>query len=254
MPKVKDIYEALDEFAPFSNQCTWDNSGFLIGNASKDVRRVAFALDLTSQTIDKAIEFGAELIVTHHPAIFHAKKRLTSDDPVYKAIASGFAVISSHTCFDCADGGVNDVLGELLDLGKGEPIPSEEMTFPMARLCVLEKEMSPVDFSRYVAEKLSTTVRLGDAGRPVRKVAVCGGSAMDLIDEIVAFGADTFLTGDAKHHEILDAIEMGINVVAAGHFETEKPSVSTLKNVVSRKWPELETIEIDEKNPISFIG
>ena len=116
---VRDIYEFIDSIAPFRTQESWDNSGFLVGDVSKEVTKVAVCLDVTHDTLQKAADFGADLLVSHHPVIFHPMKGLREQTPgteaiVYDAIRKDIAVLSAHTCWDLAEGGVNDVLAKLV--------------------------------------------------------------------------------------------------------------------------------------------
>ena len=119
MLTVKELSAFLNTVAPYDTQCGWDNSGLLCGDPAKEVRCAAFALDLTSETLSMAKDAGADVLVTHHPVIFQPKRRLLSDDPVWALCRSGLAAVSVHTPWDCAEGGVSDVLCGLLGLEHG---------------------------------------------------------------------------------------------------------------------------------------
>ena len=252
MPTVKDILNLIDAVAPFATQCDWDNSGLLVGDETKEVRRVGFALDLTSRTLKEAKKADVDLLVTHHLVIFRGKTRLLAGDPVFELVRGDIAVISCHTPFDCADGGVNDLLCALLELRNVCKVETPDTVAPMLRLGELERAMTPQDFAAFAAGKLGTTVRLASCGAPVKRVAVCGGAAMDLCDAARKHGADLFFTGDAKHHELLDAVESGISVLAGGHFETERPALTVLKTAVEKAFPALGCVMLHEENPVEF--
>lgn len=111
-----DFYRALENIAPFSLAESWDNPGLLVGSGEQPVRRALVALDATPPVIAEAKEQGAQLLITHHPVIFHKLGSVPADSPVYQAIRAGLAVLCAHTNLDVARGGVNDVLAEILTL------------------------------------------------------------------------------------------------------------------------------------------
>ena len=116
MAVVGDIYNALDAFCPFDVHEQWDNVGLLVGESSAQVTRAAVVLDITSDAVERAHEAGAQLIISHHPVIFHPIKNLGAHDPVYLLAKYGMNAICAHTNLDCADGGVNDVLAQGLKM------------------------------------------------------------------------------------------------------------------------------------------
>ena len=252
MPTVQDVLQTIDAFAPFSSQCEWDNSGLLLGDANKEVRTVGFALDLTRQTLQAAAEEKVDLLVTHHPVIFRPRRNLLAGDPLYELVRSDTAVICVHTPWDCADGGVNDMLCALLDLQNVRKEQTPDTPAAMLRLGTLPQAMTPSAFACFAAKKLGAAVRLASCGKPIQTVAVCGGAAMEFCEPARLAGADVFLTGDAKHHELLDAVESGISVAAAGHFETERLSVDGLRAKVQTAFPALKCVLLPEENPVQL--
>ena len=250
---VKELSAFLNTCAPYSTQCGWDNSGMLIGDPEKAVACAAFALDLTNRTLALAKEAGADVLVTHHPVIFHAKKNLLTGDPVYALCQSGLAAISVHTPWDCAQGGVNDVLCDLLGLENVREIPSDETPVPMARIGEVAP-CSPEQFAKKVAAALKTTVQLVPGKDEIRTVALCGGAGMDFFFDAVSLGADAYLTGEAKHHELLLAADCGKTLVVGGHFATEAPSMEALRQKVQTAFPALRTVLLDQPYPVQFIA
>lgn len=116
MSTVFDLYSAIDQFAPFSLSMDFDNTGILVGDRHQAVSKVLLALDCTMDVVNYAKEIGAQLIITHHPVIFHPIKRVNEDSVVYHLIRSQIAVISAHTNLDIAEDGVNDVLAQAIGL------------------------------------------------------------------------------------------------------------------------------------------
>lgn len=116
MYKVKDLYNYIDEIAPFKMSEKWDNSGLIIGNFNKEVSNCVFALDITNKVIDKAIKLKSNLIITHHPVIFNPIKQIPYDSIVYRLIENNISVISAHTNLDKAEFGISQILAEKLKL------------------------------------------------------------------------------------------------------------------------------------------
>ncbi len=244
MYKVRDFYNYIDSFAPFNTQEEWDNSGFLIGDIEAEVKKVAVMLDVTDETLEKAIESGADLIVSHHPIIFSPMKKLMSDSLAVKAIKAEINIISAHTSFD--NNGVNDVLAKTLDLKNIREYPD----IPMLRMG--ESENTDTEsFLKSVKEKLCSTLRYNRIKKEINTVAVCGGSGGSFVNELS--GVDAFITGDAGHHDFLDAERRGILLVAAGHFETERIAMPYMAEKLTEEFTDAEIILIDEESPIKHI-
>lgn len=251
MPTVNDIYNFLDSIAPFENKCSWDNCGILIGDKNGKVRKIGFTLDLTLDTLEKAKNEDVDLIVTHHPVIFRPQSKFLVGNVAYEAARSGINVISSHTCYDCAEKGVSEVLAEVLGLSNISEVETEEKP-SCVRIGDIDA-ISAKDLAKLVAEKLDTTVRLASAGNEIKKVAVCGGSGGDFVFDACKAGADAYVTGDLSHHHFLSAKETGMTIIAAGHFETENPSVKPLMERVKAKFDEVSTICLEQENPVKYI-
>ena len=256
MATVKCISEYIDSFAPYSTECQWDNCGLLIGDENKSVSKIGFALDLTDETLKDAIDNKVDMIITHHPIIFKAQKSFLKGNLAYELAVNGISAVSAHTCFDCAAGGVNDVLCEILQLSDVEGVPTEGCNVPMVRIGNLgyDAKISSEEFAKTVSEKLGTTVRLVESDRKIARVAVCVGAGMDFLEDVVKMGADAYVTGDMSHHEMLDAKALGVTVVAAGHFETENPAMAYLKKYIEEKFNDIETVLLKQSNPVKFIG
>jgi dinuclear metal center YbgI/SA1388 family protein len=246
--KVRDIYDFLNEYAPFSTQEEWDNSGLTVGSFEKEVSRIFVALDVTKKTIDEAKNWGADLVITHHPMIFTPISQVTDDMTVYEAVISGMSFIASHTCLDKAVGGVNTCLAEKTGL---KNITDTEDGF----LKIGEIETTSADrFAEHLKNSLGGSVSYTDSGKPITKVAFCSGGGGDFVALAKKIGADAFLTGEAKHHEFLLSEDVGISLFAAGHYETENIVCEKLKDVLNERFlNQLEVKISDLKNPIKSI-
>ncbi|MEF9895838.1 MAG: Nif3-like dinuclear metal center hexameric protein [Clostridia bacterium] len=225
-PTVKDLYALIDQIAPFATQEAWDNAGLLAGAPDRAVSAVVCALDLTGEVIEFAQSVGAQLIVTHHPILFHARKHLREDDPegalLCKLIRSGCALIAAHTNFDRAQGGVNDCLAQRLGL--------ENVTALEDGLRLGDWSGTLKSLGALCEERLGATVRFyGSADHAITRVAVCGGAGGSLWKIAHAAGADCFVTGEVHHSDALDATSWGMALLECGHLETERPSVKAMR-------------------------
>lgn len=243
---VQTVADAVNRLAPRKLAEEWDNPGLLIGDTSAEVKKIFVCLDVLDKSISQAIELDAQLIVAHHPLIFHAIKNIRFDLPLGKKISrlikGNVAVFAAHTNLDSATGGVNDVLAKKIGLNDVKMLGDEEIS--MGRLGTLETPMNAADFARHVKKCLNAdNVRLVDAGNfLIGKVGVCGGAGADFIQKAKFFGAQAFVTGDVKYHEAQAAVENGIHVVDAGHFATEFPIVHELAEYLRG---ELKTFDVE---------
>ncbi len=240
---VQTVLDYLWTLAPAEYKMPWDNVGLLLGRAGAEVRRVLLTLDATAAVADEARALGCELVVSHHPVIFRGDKHVTDLDPLtepeLRFLENRIAVISMHTNLDCAPGGVNDVLAARLGLRETEALaaPGE----PALLRCGTVEPRSLPDFAAFVKTSLGCAgLRWISGGRPVRKLAVGGGSCIELAEVALAAGCDTLVTGDVKYHEFLNAAARGLNVVDAGHFATENPVIGMLFDKLHARFPELE--------------
>ncbi len=130
MPTVSDIVRSLEEFAPPTLAAEWDNVGLLLGDRAVPVQRVLTCLTVTPESAAEAVERDVQLIVTHHPILFRAVKRLTTATAEGKIllalIRAGVAVYSPHTAFDNTRGGINDALAHMLGLTEVTPLRRSE--------------------------------------------------------------------------------------------------------------------------------
>ncbi len=255
MTTVKDIFAYLDIIAPFATQMEHDNSGLLVGDGSARVETVLLALDVTESVLAQAERAKAQLILTHHPVIFKARRQLLAGDLAYELALRGIACIAWHTPLDATAGGVNDVLAGMLGLKDLAPLVMQGQAVAYARAGTVE----PTDaagFAALAAERLGARVRFCDAGRTITRVAICGGAGGFLLPTLVAAqsdgaaSVDAFLTGDANHHDFLDARQAGLSLFAAGHYETEFPVIPALAERLRAAFPAIHFIISEEPCPV----
>ena len=245
---VQTIYSFLDSAAPFSTQENWDNSGLMTGDMNAPVTAILCALDFTPDTVAEAAERGCNLIVNHHPALFHAAKSFTAGtDGLYEAARTGISVIASHTCLDAAAGGVNDTLCRTVGITDVVNLYPEADDIPIMRGGKINRQ-SADNFAHRISDALGGAVRFTGV-RDAENIAVCSGSGCDFLSFAAQSGYDTFLTGDASHHNFRDAQNLGINLIAAGHFETERPVIDVLAAKLSAAFPGIKIFISEQKAP-----
>ncbi len=243
MTLIRDIYQFLDEFSPFNAAFSYDNCGLLVGNFDNTVNKVLLSLDITKNVIKEAKGLGAELIISHHPIIFKPIKFVNSDSALHLLCELNISAICAHTNLDVAKEGVNYQLAKALMLKNLKPLTYEENS-PLGFLGTLEKTMTCKEFANYVKKQLRCDgLRYTKINRPINTVAVCSGSGGNLVDEVAAKNADVFVTGEIKHSQILQANELNIAIVDAGHYRTENVIISPLTQKLRLKFKNVEFLE-----------
>lgn len=244
MLTVGEIYKTINQFAPFASQETWDNSGLLVGDMDMPAERIVTALDISREVLREAEQFGAQLIVAHHPVIFSPLKALPSGHPVYQLAAKGIAAICVHTPLDIAPDGLNAYAYRLL----------KERLGLTGEMMVLEPSWTDgrgfgwVDDSRaeWSAEALAKAlqsafgcgaVRYSRTEQKLRRIAYCSGSGGSMLEQAAAMGCDALITGDVKHDRWYAASYADIALFDCGHFETEQMAAKILQQRLQEAYP-----------------
>lgn len=258
MVKVSDIIDAMERLAPPALAENWDNVGLMTGDRDQRVTTVFVCLDVTSDNVRRAAECGADLIISHHPLIFTPLRRIVEQDItgsiLRNLIRNDISVYSAHTNLDHADGGMNDALAARLDLTEVRRFSESECVdetgaplLNIGRVGTLSAPMEMADFADMVRDSLGCR-SLRYVGAPediVKTVAVCSGAGGDGIYSAYHAGADVYVTSDIRHHEAQLAFELGINLIDAGHFETEHIVCALLASYLESAFPELNVIPSD---------
>jgi dinuclear metal center YbgI/SA1388 family protein len=381
MTTVSEIAGWLEQFAPSRLAESWDNVGLLWGDPSEPVHRVMTCLTVTPETSAEAIREQASMIVSHHPVLFHAVKRIRADlaetGHLWKLARAGIAIASPHTAFDNTIGGINDILCRrlgLLEVSPLRPIATTENPAPggsgrrsfkvvvftpdsdreavmagafeagagqigayrecsfaipgqgtffgtettdpavgekgrretvremrLEVVCLEEKlpgvlasirarhsyeepaidvyplhNIQPVggstgsgrigrfvesrslaEFAAFVGRVLGriAVLMVGDPTRPVRRVAVSCGAGDDFLKDAARAGADVLLTGEARFHRGIEAEALGIALITAGHYVTERLGVEDLARRIAVEFPALTVWPSQsERDPFRIIA
>ena len=249
MSSVKDIYKIIDEAAPFSTQMSFDNSGLLVGDPGMTVKKALICLDITRPVVREAKEKGCELILSHHPVIFNPARKVMSGTALYDLITGGFSAICSHTNLDVSlVCGVNRSLSDTLGLVNFTRDGSSECMFTAE----LPEVMNPADFLALLKEKLHAPyarVTSVDQNRKIKKIGFCSGSGGEFVFDAVST-CDAYLTGEAKHHELLFALENDFPMFTAGHYATERIFAGPFAEYLASQISDVEFIvSSSEKDP-----
>jgi dinuclear metal center YbgI/SA1388 family protein len=241
--KLCEFCSVMERIAPRSLALAFDNVGLLIEPDHETVTKVLVALDLSDRVAEEAVQGGYDLVLTHHPIFLDAVKsfslRASETSAAYRLIRHGIGHFAAHTNLDACDGGVNDVLADLLGLTNVRPLPPENL----GRIGMIQEPLSLSAFAALCESVLHTKGRVvGRADAIVHRVAVIGGAGGGDVEFVRESGCDTFVTGEMKHHQALSAEHYGISCCVLGHYETEFP---VLKPLISRLQNEGNDVQYD---------
>ncbi|GHT78498.1 hypothetical protein AGMMS50262_21210 [Bacteroidia bacterium] len=253
--KIAQIISLLEEFAPLDLQEKWDNSGIQVGDVTQNVRGILLCLDVTEEVIDEALEMDCNLIVSHHPLLFKPLQSLTGktyiERGVIKACKNDLVVYSAHTNLDNVVGGVNFRLAEKIGLLDVQPLNLEGAGV-VGQLPAEEDEESFLQRIKSIFQ-LQSLKHSPFTGRKIREVALCGGSGAFLIKDVIAYGADVFLTGEAKYNDYYD-VENRILLAVLGHYESELCTKELFFDIISKKIPNFAIYFSNANaNPVNYM-
>ena len=242
---VYELYKKLCEEYPCELSCEWDNDGIMCcDDREREVKSVLLCLDVTEEAVEYARVSGCDLIVSHHPLVFRGLRAVTEENHVarkaIKLLSDGISVFSFHTRADAAEYGVNYALAKMLGLENAEPFGDG-----MGRVGYIKEKTEIEKFAQFVKEKLSSPAvsYIGDG--ECYRVAVLGGDGKDCISDAIRAGADTYVSGSISYNAYIDAKEMGINVIEAGHFHTENPVLLQFEEAIKKQIPDVKTVKYD---------
>lgn len=258
MITVNQVYEAMQAIAPLELAEHWDNPGLLV-DCGGQMHRVLAALDITPEVVAEAAAKQCEMIVSHHPVIFDPLKKIGPQDVPFQLVQAGISAICMHTNLDAAEGGVNEVLAGIFGMrdwevfadGCGRVGEVEPITVPE-----LARKAQAVLGGRCNRPRSgpAVQVKFADTGRTVKRLAVISGAGGSMFEDALAVGADCLLTGEANHHAAIDAVRLGLSLVAAGHYATEFPVCAAIADRLHAAFPELEVrVSGENRDPFTYV-
>lgn len=253
--KVRDIVSAIESFAPFALQEPEDNTGLQVGSPDQEVHGVMIGFDCTAELVKEAAAAGCDMILTHHPLLYHPLRSVDPADPaagaVIEAVKRGTAVYSAHTSADKAEGGVSYAMAAKLGL-------KDVRALVPGGFGVVGELPGPLDAGQALAlVKKSFGIPVLRASKPisgkVTTVAMCGGSGTSLIGDARAAGAQLYICGDISYHYFF--MPEGFMVADVGHFESEVGIVDVFFTILRKKFPTFAirvSANISNSNPIYY--
>lgn len=248
MRRIQDILSWLRLIAPEDSALDGDPIGCLLDLRQDEISTVGVCLDATAAVARLAQDDGVKLLVSHHPLIYRPLKQIRESDPVGEAVAilirSGISLYSMHTNWDCAQGGINDVLTSLIGLKNARPA-APEGDAKLIRIGEFEEPLTVSRLAKRIEISINATGQSALRYNPdfadivVKTLAVCGGAGGSLIGDAVEAGADALLTADVKWDQFIRSDGLGFPVLDAGHGATERPGMQALADRLAGEFPDI---------------
>lgn len=245
MPKIKELIAAIEEVAPLRLQESYDNTGLQVGDPDAEATGTLLCVDATASVVDEAARRGYNVIVSHHPLLFHGVKcvagRSRPEVVLAEAIRRGITIYSSHTALDNSSQGISHRMARMLGLHDVSTLvpATPGGTEGFGAVGALARPLSPAEFLELVNSTFHCAALRYSAGYPGReicRVALCGGSAAEFLPQAIAAGAQAYVTADCKLNQFLDYADR-ILLVDAGHYETEQCAVDIFSEILTEKFP-----------------
>ncbi|MBR2084197.1 MAG: Nif3-like dinuclear metal center hexameric protein [Muribaculaceae bacterium] len=265
--KIREIAEAIEQYAPLRLQEEWDNAGIQVGDPDADVTGVLLCTDATEAVIAEAIGLGYNLVISHHPLIFRGLKKIMGRTPVERTVAMAIkhdiTVYSAHTNMDSAWQGVSfrmaDKIGMtdvvFLDDNRVDAYGEQGST---SAGCGVIGNIEPTPASEVLkrvkaAFEVGAVRYCGDPDTIVTRVALCGGAGGFLIDKAVEMGAQLYVTADMRYHDFLDNSKR-IVVADIGHYESEHFTKEIFLEIIQKKSPTFAVaFSKNETNQVNYL-
>ena len=260
--KARQVLDALEQYAPLPLQDSFDNAGLQIGlTEEQEVTGALLCLDVTEAVVDEALQRGCNLIIAHHPLLFHGLKSITGrsyvERCVFKAIQHGVGIYAAHTNLDNALGGVNYRIAARIGLENLSFLEEKSMAVP-AGAGVIGDLPASEEVGSFLLRLKSLfgihCIRFNNfSRREVRRIALCGGAGGFLLAKAIEAGADAFLTGEMRYHDYFGHDD-DVLIAEMGHYESEQYTCDIFEEVLKAQFPELKIVKTSlNTNPINYL-
>ena len=238
---VNSIIKFLEEELKLKKQEPWDNSGLQIGQKEVNINKIMLTLDMNMDVLETSIKENVGLIITHHPFFFDSIKKIDLDEYDGKIIKSiienNISLYSIHTSFDMADIGITYALAEKLGISDYKVLHPVDINNSGYGGVSNISPINIIDFAKQTKKSLKIkNVKLYSTGndRIVKRVAFCGGSGSEFIEDAIKLNTDVYVTSDIKYHQAQMAVKNNLCIIDAGHYNTEIHSMEILKEILEK--------------------
>lgn len=258
--KISDIIHHLESIAPGYYQEEYDNSGLITGDITAECTGVLVCLDCTEEIVKEASEKKYNLIVSHHPLIFRPIRRIDPSNETGRtlmtAVKSNITIYAIHTNLDNIMSGVNATIADRLGLINREILlpKAGETSVGSGLIGDLRKEIPERQLlsDLQVEFKVPVIRHSPLTGKPVSRVALCGGSGSFLISSALQKGAGFFISADIKYHAFFEG-EKEMVIADIGHYESEQYTIGLLCQVILEKFPNFAVLKSGiVTNPVNY--
>ncbi|MCR5180071.1 MAG: Nif3-like dinuclear metal center hexameric protein [Bacteroidaceae bacterium] len=264
--EIKEIIAALEQFAPLPLQESYDNAGLQCGLTETEASGALLCLDVTEEVLREAIDLGCNLVVSHHPLLFHGLKQVADANLVQRclrlALRNDICIYSAHTNLDNAEDGVNFRMAEKLGLidvqllhPKSVAVGARQVKCGSGVLGYLPEAEDSLAFLQRVKQafKVEALQHNQLLERPVQSIVICGGAGDFLLEDAIRAEADAFLTGEMHYHTWFGH-EQELQIAVLGHYESEQYTREIFREVIERVAPSLPIYDTEVlTNPIHIL-
>ena len=232
---VADVVNATEALWPSADAEPWDAVGLVAGDLDAPVESILLAVDAVLDTVDEALDEGADLLLVHHPLLLRGVTSVASDHykgaVLTKLIRGNCALLAAHTNADIVETGTSAVFAQKLGLLDVRPIQSSSTpSRGIGRVGTLPTPTTLGTLARALGDILPPTasgIRVsGDFDRPISTVALCGGAGDAFLAHPAVLAADVYITSDLRHHPASEAREnsrvgRGPALIDVSHWASE---------------------------------